>query len=87
VYGVPVDAPSARAAWLAEVATALEQAQLLLTRIDFTTDGGAALVDLHVRIQAARLQVQSLRRSRSLAPGHVIDPKWSGFAPWTLDPS
>lgn len=63
---MPTDVPAAeRAKWLAEVSEALDAAHDLIVRLDFSADEACAL-DLHLRIETARMEVRSLRLSRSL---------------------
>lgn len=71
VPGVSIAANRAR--WLAELSESLAQAHTLLLRLDATTDGA---MELHLRIEGARLTVKALQL-RSM--GHFsepADPKW-----------
>lgn len=74
-----------RARWLANVSQALNDAHRLLFALDERSVDRATLIDLHERIEAARLQVQSLRLSRSFAPRPQTGPEWIGFMPWSAD--
>jgi hypothetical protein len=83
MFSVPTEMPAAgRARWLAELAEALDEAHRLLFELDLHDHGAAEALDLHVRIEAARLEVQSLRLSRSVAPRIEPDPEWSNLIPW-----
>jgi hypothetical protein len=50
--------------------------------MELTEDRRALLIDLHVRIEAARLEIETLRRSRSLNPREELNPEWREFSPW-----
>lgn len=64
---VPIEVPAAaRARWLAELSQALEEALRLFGRLDGGCLPRAELFELYMRLEAARLEVQSLRLSRSL---------------------
>ena len=83
VYSVPIDASVAeRARLLAELAVALDQAESLLISLPPSDDRRELSVELYVRIQAARLEVETLRRSRSLVPRNEIDPERTKSSPW-----
>jgi hypothetical protein len=83
VSSVPVEVPAAaRAQWLAELSDALDQVRSLLTRLELHGEQRAEAIDLFLRVEATRLEVQSLRLSRSLQPRGDVDPEWSGLAPW-----
>ena len=82
VCGVPTEVPAAeRARWLAELSEALTEANRLLASMD----PGARhpeLRELFLRIEAARLEIQSLRLSRSLNPREEDSPKRIELPPW-----
>jgi hypothetical protein len=83
VVSVPTQIPAAeRARWLAELSETLEKAHGLLA--DLASGGGmkSELGELSVRIEAARLEVQSLRLSRSLCPRDNSRPEWTESPPW-----
>jgi len=64
---VPIEVPPAdRARWLAELAEALDDAQRLFRQLDVRTLPRGDALELYMRIEASRLEVQSLRLSRSL---------------------
>jgi hypothetical protein len=77
--------PAGRARWLAELADALDEALRLLLELDLNGGAAAEARDLYVRIEAARLEVQSLRLSRSIAPRTEPDPEWSNLIPWPAE--
>lgn len=80
---VPTEVPAAeRARWLAEVSEALNEAHRILSQLHLSQEDEATARELYLRIQAARLEVQSLRLSRSLNPREETDPRWTGPAPW-----
>ena len=73
---VPIEVPAPeRAQWLAELAAALEEARLMLARLDAGVLSRAEAFELAMRIEAARLEVQSLRLSRSLRSRVEFDPQ------------
>lgn len=85
---VPTDYTAAdRARWLAEVAEALEQAQRLAWQLGSGQKDNAQALDLYFCIEAARLEVQSLRVSRIGQARAEHDPDWSGSPLWSRDPS
>lgn len=84
MFSVPTEMPAAdRARWLAEVSEALEEARLVLTSLPVNDENYDLASDLHVRIEAARFEVRSLRLSRSVQARDENDPKWMKFAPWS----
>lgn len=67
MHSVPTEAPAARRArWLAELSEALNEAHQLLIGLDIRPEQRGEARELYLRIEAARLEVQSLRLSRSL---------------------
>ena len=73
---VPIEVPPAdRARWLAELAEALDDAQRLFRELEWTSITRADAFELYMRIEAARLEVQSLRLSRSLRPRSELSPE------------
>jgi hypothetical protein len=75
---VPIEVPPAeRARWLAELAQTLEDARRLFHQLDHACLTRAEALDLHMRIEAARLEVESLRLSRSLRPRAELSPERS----------
>jgi hypothetical protein len=81
VFDTPVEVPpTARARWLAEVADALEQAELVLNRLNGDVHPGSTLTELSMRIGAAKREVVLLRMGRqSRSRG---DPRWTKLPPW-----
>lgn len=86
---VPTKMPTAaeRAQWLAEVADALDATQKLVATLNLNGERRADALELYLRIEAARLEVQSLRLSRHLQPRSEITPKWTGSQPWAAGSS
>jgi hypothetical protein len=83
VCSVPSEVPAAdRARWLAEVSIALDEAQLALKKLSLVEDDYDLARGLHVSIEAARLEVQSLRLSRSIKPREQIDPERTEPLSW-----
>ena len=70
-----------RARWLAELAAAVDEAQLLLWRIGVLEDGNADAKELYGRLEAARSEIESLQGVRELAPDR-LDPKWMKLFSW-----
>jgi hypothetical protein len=83
VCSVPTEVPPAeRARWLAELSDALNDAHDLVVGLELRGEQRADALELYLRIEAARLEVQSLRLSRSVQPRHEATPKWMGSQPW-----
>ena len=77
----PVEVPAAvRARWLAELADALEQAEQLLKRLAAGGRRDSVIVELELRIGAAKFELESLRTSRQPRP--ESSPRWINFPPW-----
>ena len=74
-----------RARWLADVAEALEEARRLLLKLNLDGERLPVARELHLRIEAARLEVQSLRLSRSLQSRPQSAPEWTESLPWQSD--
>ena len=84
MFSTPVDIPAvARARWLADVAETLDQAKDLLDRLKLARTDAALAVELAMRIEAAKHQVDSLRMSRLRRPNP--DPIWPRLPPWEDD--
>ncbi len=73
---------SARTQWLFEVYEALDEAQQLLLRLGPTSGDSHRLIDLHLRIGAARLEARSLQLRRPMSSEDLSSPEWSEFHPW-----
>jgi hypothetical protein len=85
VCSVPTEVPAAeRARWLSELSEALNEAHRLLTSMALPRDCQAEARELYLRIEAARLEVQSLRLSRSLNPREQDDPERINSPPWEM---
>jgi hypothetical protein len=85
MYSIPVEIPAAaRARWLAEVAETLEQAESLLNRLRHSGRHAALLIELEMRLQAAKGEVESLRGSRP--PRVESGPTWTNLPPWRSNP-
>ena len=73
---VPIEvSPAERARWLAELAEALDDAQRLFQKLDLGIIPRSDAFELYMRIEAARLEVHSLRLSRSLRPRAEANPQ------------
>jgi hypothetical protein len=82
VVGVPIeDSAARRARWLAELADALEEARRLIKQLG-AAEGQIDAVELYARIEAVRLEVQSMRIRRSSAAGDKFDREWTKDFPW-----
>jgi hypothetical protein len=87
VCSVPTEVAAAgRARWLAELSDALLEAQQLLFRLDLSGSSRSTAADLYQMIEAARLEVRSLRASRSFNPRDEKRPEWINFPPQQTDP-
>jgi MoxR-like ATPase len=64
------------AQWLAELAEAIEEAQKLLWRLGVSEGSSARANELYVRLEAARAEVESLRRSGSRELTAEAHPEW-----------
>jgi len=86
MLGVPAEMAAAeRARWLADLADALNQAHQLLVTLDLDAERRLEARELHWRIEAARLEVQSLRLSRSVTQRPEKAPEWIDSLPWQLE--
>ena len=86
MYSVPTELIAAhRARWLAEAAQALNEARGLLMELSLIGETSATGREAFLRIEAALLEVQSLRLSRSLHRPVEIDPQWTESSPWRSD--
>jgi hypothetical protein len=81
VYSLKIELESAqRARWLAELSSALNEAQRLLSRFSLE-DGDQRAFDLNLRISAAQAEIRSLQ-SQSLSRQKPSDREWSGSPLW-----
>jgi hypothetical protein len=71
----------ARARWLAEISEALEDAHKLACRLG-ARNVSPELIDVHARIEAARVEVRSLRLANGLRDKRSSDPEWTISSPW-----
>ncbi len=71
-----------RAQWLAELSEALDQAHKLMWKLGIGEGGGPAAMELYLRVEAARLEVQALRLGRRYQMAEDIDPQWTEPLPW-----
>jgi len=74
------DSAVQRANWLAELAQALEDARRAAKEL--RTERGADTAELSARIEAASVEVRSLRLKRSGGGGQDFGPEWSENIPW-----
>ena len=79
-FGSSDSTSAERARWLAELSEALDEACALVTRFAFVADNPADAFDLYLRIEAARLEVQALRVSRSVCPRDENAPEWTDLS-------
>jgi hypothetical protein len=83
VIRVPTDVYAAeRARWLAELAQALGEAQELVNCLAVAGGGYIETLDVCARLEAARAEVQSLRRSGTRETRPYVDRKWHEHALW-----
>ena len=78
-----VESAAARARWLAELADALEQALHVVNQLG-VEQGRIEAIDVAARIEAARYEVQRLRRLRSSGGGEETGPEWMKNIPWRI---
>ncbi len=64
-----------RARWLAELAAAVDDAQVLLWRIGVLEGDNSDAKELYGRLEATRAEIESLRGLQDLARD-AIDPNW-----------
>ncbi len=74
-------ASAARARWLAELAEALEAAQTTLAGLGLARSSPEGM-ELHVRIETVRLEVQALRLRTRRLPSGDIAPVRTQHPPW-----
>src|SRR5439155_12175539 len=85
INSLPTEVPAAeRSRWLAELSESLDAAHKLVRALEVTGDQRAQALELYLRIEAARLEVQSLRLSRSLQPRQDTGPEWIESPPWRI---
>lgn len=77
-----------RTRWLAELADAIESAQLLAWQLGTAERPSAEARELYGRLEAARLEVETMRGITVRTP--VVDPAWLEALGWSgslLDPA
>jgi G:T-mismatch repair DNA endonuclease (very short patch repair protein) len=74
------DSAAQRAYWLAELAQALDAAQRAVNEL--RTEGRAETAVLYARIEAASVEVRTLRLKRSGGGAQDFGPEWSDNLPW-----
>lgn len=77
---------AARTRWLAELAEALDEATRVMKQLRLAGCGIDPVehVELSARIEAAKVEVESVRRTRSLALARHSCPEWTKNVPWSL---
>jgi hypothetical protein len=70
-----------RARWLAELTEALDHARRLVKQLG-AAEGRIEAVELYARIEAVRLEVQTMRLRRSGGNAREFAPEWSKDLPW-----
>jgi hypothetical protein len=73
---------NARAHWIAELTAALDEADRLAVLLSDSRAGSEELAVLHLRIQAARAELDDMRRSGLGEVRREIDPDWTNPASW-----
>jgi hypothetical protein len=82
VRRVPSEASAIeRARWLADLAQALGDAQMLAWELGIAR-GDSEAMELYGRIETAVAEVQSLRRGGRMTSPQEHDPKWTDVVPW-----
>jgi hypothetical protein len=76
---------NARAHWVAELTTALDEAERLALLLGDQRSGSDELAALHARIQAVRAELDDLRRSGLGEVRREIGPDWTNLATWRGD--
>jgi hypothetical protein len=83
VSQAPIEISAAeRARWLGELSEALDSARAVMVRLELDPHGSVAAMELYLRIEAARLQVQALRLRRGEPADQQVDPNRTGIMPW-----
>jgi hypothetical protein len=76
------DSAAQRARWLGELAEALDEARQVIKQLG-GAEAGVETVDLCARIEAVKLEVQTMRVKRS-GGGGDFSPEWTKGIPWRL---
>lgn len=65
MHGCMGDAREVRAAWLSDLARAIDEAQQLAWRLGVTEGRSTEALELYVQLESARIEVESLRGTGS----------------------
>ena len=76
-----ITAAAERARHLAELAEAIDRAQRLARSLAASETSGAEALELHRRLETARVELEELRRA-PWAPVDDIDPLWTSLLSW-----
>jgi hypothetical protein len=68
-----------RARWLAELALAVDQAQRLAWSLRVSEANVAEVEGLYRRLEAARIEIETLRRGATPARPTDLDPLWTSL--------
>ena len=68
---------SERARWLAELSTAIEEAQCLLWRLGVSEGDSCEAKELYGRLETARAETESLRLRGFRPASNELGPKWT----------
>lgn len=71
-----------RSRWLSELAVAIEQAQRVAWQLGVSEGDDPEAKDLYARLEAAREEVESLRRGGWAGEQSQLDPFWMKLLPW-----
>ena len=71
-----------RTRWLSELAIAIEQAQKLAWRLGVSEGDDDEAKALYARLEAAREEVEALRRGGWAGEQSQLDPFWMNLLPW-----
>lgn len=67
---------------MAELALAIDQAQRVAWRLGVTEGNSAEAMALYARLEAAREELDSLRRGSWAGEQRELDPFWMKLLPW-----
>ena len=70
-----------RARWLAELAAAIDEAQVVLWQIGVLEGDNADAKLLYGRLESARAEIECLRGAHEI-DHEAIDPEWIKLFPW-----
>ena len=71
-----------RTRWLAELADAIEEAQRVAWRLGVSEGADPEAKDLYARLEAARDEVDALRRRTWAGAQQQLDPIWMKLLAW-----